>query len=58
MFGKESISRVFANTEVLALRNLMGEGVSLTHEEWRILYPELKYSSEKFTSLLLDRGIA
>lgn len=56
VFRKDAIRRVFANTEVLLLRNLMGEGVSLTHEEWRILYPELMYSSERFTSLLLEGG--
>lgn len=54
VYGKEAIQLVFANTEVLALRNVMGEGVSLTQEEWNILREELGYSSTSLASKLLD----
>lgn len=35
IFG-ETVEEVFTKTEVLALRNICGEGISLTHEEWEV----------------------
>lgn len=54
IFGQEAIQEVFRLSEVLSLRNLFGEGVSITHEEWRNLWPELTYFSERFTNHLLE----
>lgn len=56
LFGKKVIQQVFATTQVLTLRNMFGEGVSLTHEEWEILWPELVYSSKSFAAQLLEGG--
>lgn len=36
---------------------MFGEGVSLTHEEWEILWPKLSYFSEEFAALMLDRSL-
>ena len=32
VFGEDAIRTAFTNTEVLGLRNVFGEGTSLTHE--------------------------
>ena len=39
---------------VLSLRNLCGEGTSLTHEEWNVLHPILARFSEEFATFLLE----
>lgn len=54
IFGRDSIRKVFQGAQVLSLRNIMGEGLSLTHEEWNILWPELSYFSEDFAKILLE----
>lgn len=53
IFGS-SISEVFANTEVLALRNVGKEGISLTHEEWDMLRAELTHFPAALTRYLFD----
>lgn len=56
-FGRDAIQEVFGNSEVLSCRTVFGESVSLTHEEWDILWPELSHFSESFASCMLDRSL-
>lgn len=54
IFGRDAIQEVFKTSQVLGIRNIFGEGTTLTHEEWNILVPELSHMSEDFASLLLE----
>lgn len=53
IFGK-SISKVFPETEVLSLRNVTGEGISLTHDEYTFMADELQYFPQQLSTYLLE----
>lgn len=48
---------IFPNFEVLSLRNLCGEGTSLTHEEWSVMAEELEFFPHELANYLLERNI-
>ena len=53
IIGQNALSTVFVNTEILSLRNIRGEGCSLTHEEWEFMLPVLKCFPEELADFLL-----
>lgn len=54
IFG-DSINSVFPDTEVLSLRNICGEGISLTHEEWDYMTSEIMYFPGELAHFLLEK---
>lgn len=48
---------IFPNTEVLSLRNICGEGVSLSHEEWDAMAKELEFFPSELVDFLLLENI-
>jgi hypothetical protein len=54
IIGKSVIDSVFSNTEVLCLRNVYGEGTSLTHEEWEFMAEHLAYFPSDLTKSMVD----
>ena len=53
IFRPNALKSVFVHTEILGLRNVHGEGCSLTHEEWVFAAKELRYFPPKLTDFLL-----
>jgi hypothetical protein len=43
IFGKEALTTVFPDAEVLCFRNLCKEGISLENAEWDFLASVLKW---------------
>lgn len=54
IFGN-TIDKVFPNTEVLALHNVCGEGISLTHEEQEFMCAELRFFPHELSKFLLKK---
>ena len=54
IIGQTALQDVFVNTELLSLRNVRGEGCSLTHDEWKFVTEELEYFPQELTEFLFD----
>jgi ankyrin repeat protein len=54
MLGRSALQSAFAGTEVLSLRNLRGEGCSLTHPEWDLLVTHLPLFPNVLINYLLE----
>lgn len=54
---KNTIHKVFPDTEVLSLRNICGEGLSLTHDEYAFFAKQLEYFPEPLSAFLLDGNV-
>jgi len=54
IMGPEAVGSVFADSEVLSLINVCGEGTSLTIQEWEFLLRELVYFPPSLAAGLID----
>lgn len=53
-FFEMSVANVFQQTEVLSLRNICGEGISLTHGEWDFMAEGLAFFPRDLSAFLLE----
>ena len=54
IIGKQAINNVFSETETLGIRNIRGEGCTLTQEEWVFISKELQYFPIGLTEFLFE----
>ena len=54
IIGDKQLQAVFPNTQTLGIRNVCGEGCSLTHQEFDFIAGPLEWFPEKLTWFLFD----
>jgi hypothetical protein len=54
ILGADALRTMFQRVEVLSLRNMCGEGVSLTHKEWKYSAPFLNLFPNRLSEYLLN----
>lgn len=54
VFGTAHLRRVFHDAEILSMRNVRGEGCSLTHEDFEFMLKELDYFPAQLVKFLLE----
>jgi hypothetical protein len=54
IFGADTLHKLLQGLEVLSLRNMCREGVSLTHKEWKFIAPHLNVYPIRLSEYLLN----